>query len=83
MRQKQTQLTSFRLQLAQTKAVWHEKDKESATSAGFGARLAILCAAVPEEGVSKPRWGSELHQTQSCQPGYQGQQQPTSAEWRN
>ena len=31
------------------KAVWHEKDKESATSDGFGARLAILCAAVLEE----------------------------------
>ena len=65
------------------KAVWHEKDKESATSEGFGSRLAILCAAVPEEGASKPRRGSELHQTQSCQPGYQGQQQPSSAEWRN
>ena len=51
--------------------VWHEKDER--------ARLSILCAAVPEESASKPRRGSELHQTHNCQLRYQGQQQPSSA----
>ena len=35
-------------------AVWHEKDKESATLRGI---LAILCAAVPEEGASNQNQG--------------------------
>ena len=43
------------------------------------ARFEILCAAVPEEGESKPRRGSKLHPIQKWQAQRQGQQHPSSA----
>ena len=53
MQQKQTQLTSFRPQLAQTRLCGTRKT-ESATLRGI---LAILCAAVPEEDASNESQG--------------------------
>ena len=47
------------------------------------ARFEILCAAVPEEGESKPRRRSNLHSIQKWRAQRQGQQQPSSAEQRD
>ena len=70
---------SVRTQLAETRLRGTRKTKSQQHSEGCSARLAILCG----EGASKPRRSSELHQTQNYQPGNQGQQQPSSATWRN